>query len=315
MAIDPHVRRFLERLSVGAPRGGGSLTVQERRAALARLLSLGGEPPEVAHIGESTVHGPAGLVRLRTYTPVDVVTESLPALIYFHGGGLVAGSVDVYDGVARRLASASGCRLISVDYRLAPEARFPAAIEDACAASDWVLDHAADFGIDAERTGICADSAAAVLAVAVCRHRTAVGGPGLAAQVLLCPILDYRPQAIARRSYDQGDLLDRDTLEHDLAHYLHADVSPADPRVSPLQSGQFADLPPACIHIAECDPVRDDGSAYAEELRNAGVPARSRCHPGMIHLFYGLSAVIPYAAEAYRMIGADIRAVLGSANL
>lgn len=310
MTLDFHVQRFLERLSVSCPRNSGSLTVQERRAALDGLLSLGGVPPGLVRVEQRTIPGPGGALSLRTYTPFESSAETMPALIYFHGGGLVAGSTAAYDGVTRRLACASGCRMISVEYRLAPEARFPSALEDACAAVDWVLDHPADFGIDDERTAVCADSAAAALAVGACRYRADVAGPRLAAQVLLCPILDYRPDSIARRPYDQGDLLDRSTLEHDLVHYLNANSSPADPRVSPLLGVNFSDLPPACIHTAECDPVRTDGSAYADVLRNSGVSVRLRCHPGMIHLFYGLGAVIPYVAEAYKMIGADIRDML-----
>lgn len=310
MTLDPHVRRFLARLSLGEARSAGALTVPGRREALQRLLSLGGEPQPVGRVAECSVPGPDGALRLRTYTPLNAAAETPAALLYFHGGGFVAGSLETHDGVARALANASGCRVISVDYRLAPEARFPAAIEDACAACDWVFDHAADLGVERERLGVSGDSAGAALAVAACRHRLAGRGPRFAVQVLLCPILDYRPGTIARRPYDQGDLLDRGTLEHDVAHYLPPRTDPADPRVSPLRAQATADLPPACIHTAECDPVRDDGSAYAGQLQEAGVPTRYRCHAGMIHLFYGLGMVIPHATEAYQTIGADIRALL-----
>jgi acetyl esterase/lipase len=314
MVLDPQARRFLERLSVGAPRSAGAISVVERRAALCRFLSLGGDPPEVGGIDEYRIAGPGGILRLRCYTPLGPGAGKLPALIYFHGGGLVAGSLDAYETISCWLASASACRVISVDYRLAPEARFPAAIEDARAASDWVLDHAVELHIDAQRVGVCADSAGAALAVEVCRQRAFHRGLRLAAQVLLCPILDYRPQTTARRSYDQGDLLDQQTLEHDLAHYLEAHTDPSDPRISPLQAQQFAGFPPAIIHTAECDPVREDGDAYARALERSGVPVRYRCHAGMIHLFYGLKMVIPYAAELYRAIGADLRAVLGGSD-
>jgi acetyl esterase len=311
MTLDPHARRFLERLSIGAPRSAGALSVEERRAALARLLSLGGEPPEVSRVAAYDIPGPDGAMHLRAYDPLDASAARLPALVFFHGGGLVAGNLDTHDGIARSLANASGCRLLAVDYRLGPEAPFPAALQDASTATEWVIDHAAELGVDPDRLGVCGDSAGAALAVALCQQRAAGRGSGIALQVLLCPILDYRAETIARRPYDQGDLLDRMTLEHDVAHYLQAGSDPADPRVSPLEARRFADLPPACIHTAECDPVREDGSEYARKLHAAGVPVSYHCHAGMIHLFYGLGMVIPYVAEAYRTIGAEIRTALG----
>lgn len=311
MPLDSHARRFLERLAVSAPRSVGILTVSERRAALKQLLSLGGEPPEVERVEESLVPGETGSLRIRIYTPLAAAAATLPGLVYFHGGGLVAGSLDTHDGVARNLANAGNCRVISVDYRLAPEARFPAAVRDACVATKWVVERATDFGVDPDRVGVCGDSAGASLVVAVCANQRGNSSVHIALQVLLCPILDYRPQTIARRPYDQGDLLDRQTLEHDLMHYLPPDADPADPEVSPLQATSFIGLPPARIHTAEFDPVREDGSEYSNKLQQAGVSASYCCHAGMIHLFYGLGMVIPYVAEAYRTIGADIRAAFG----
>lgn len=313
LAPDPHVRRFLDRVALGASARVGSLAVDERRGALERLLTLGAQPPDVERVAECQSPGPAGPLRLKVCTPAGAGDAVLPALIYFHGGGLVAGSVEAYEGIARHLAHAGGCRVISVDYRLAPEARFPAALEDASAATEWVVGHAAQLGVDAHRLGVCGDSAGAALAAAVCQQRTRDGTGGIAGQVLLCPILDYRTETLSRHEFAGTDLLDRETLEHDRTHYL-GQADPADPRVSPLAAAHFEGLPPACIHTAECDPVREDGHTYAVVLEQAGVKTRYCCHAGMIHLFYGLGAVIPYAAEAYRRIGADIRAVLGGAS-
>lgn len=310
MTLDPHARRFLERLRASAPRRVEGLSVNERREALGRLLSLGGEPPEVDAVEEHSMPGPGGALPFRLYTPQGAAQEALPAIVYFHGGGLVAGSLDAYDGIARCLANASGFRVVAVGYRLAPEARFPAAINDASFASRWLLEHAAELGMDAGRIAVCGDSAGATLAIAACRSVSAATRSRFALQILLCPILDYRPQRTARRFYDHGDLLDRETLEHDLVHYVDDWTDPADPRVSPLQAEDFFGLPPACIHTAECDPVREDGSDYAGKLEQAGVAVSYRCHPGMIHLFYGLGMVIPYVAQAYQAIGADIRARL-----
>ena len=310
MSLDPYVQRFLQRLSVAAPRAIGSLTVAERRATLARLLSFAGEAPAAGRCEEREAPGPNGAVRLRIYTPIHAVDAALPGMIYFHGGGMVAGSLETHAPIARSLADATGCRVVSVDYRLAPEARFPAALQDACAAVHWVVRGSAQLGIDPARLGVCGDSAGAALTAAVCQIRAAAGDGGIAFQVLLCPILDYRAAADGRRAYSGADLLDRETLEHDLEHYLGPDCDPADPRISPLAAPSVAGLPPASIHTAEHDPLREDGELYAHRLGEAGVRTLYHCHPGMIHLFYGLGAVIPYAAQAYRRIGADTRALL-----
>ena len=310
MPLDPQVKRFLDRLAASTPRNAGTLTVAERRRSIERLAALGGEPEPVARIEKRSLPGPAGSLRIWVYTPAGASMGLLPGLVYFHGGGFVAGSLETHDGICRSLANASGCRLVSVDYRLGPEARFPAAVEDACAATRWVADHAAQLGIDARRLGVCGDSAGATLAAVVAQSLGANGQPRLALQFLLCPILDYRAETPSWQGFGSGHFLDRETLAHDLAHYLGEHADPGDPRISPLRTARLAGLPPACIHTAECDPLRDEGADYAGRLEKAGVTASYRCHSGMIHLFYALGAVIPYAAEAYRHMGTDIRALL-----
>jgi acetyl esterase/lipase len=246
---------------------------------------------------------------VRIYTPAGESPGRLPGLVYFHGGGLVAGTLDSYDGIARELAHASGCRLISVGYRLAPEAPFPAAVEDACAATAWIAAHTEDFAVDPERLCVAGDSAGATLAAAVCQ-RAAGSGLHLALQFLLCPILDHAGATPSRRAFDAGYLVDAATLAHDLRHYLGAAGDVHDPRVSPLRCAGLRGLPPTCIHTAEFDPLRDEGRDYAAALQGAGVTTLYRCHLGMIHLFYGMGVVIPYAAVAYREMGADIRSLL-----
>lgn len=311
MPVDPYVRRFLGTLSAGAARRTGDLTVEERRRSFSRLLTLGGEPPPIGSVEERQISGPAGALRIRLYRPGPEALGAIPGLVFFHGGGLVAGSLDTHDGICRALGAASGCAVLSVDYRLAPEARFPAALDDACAATRWVIAEASQLGIDPARLGVGGDSAGGTLAAAVCQALKAAGEPGIAWQVLLCPILDYRAQNASRREFAEGFLLDQGTLEHDLRHYLSASADADDPRISPLKAAELAGLPPASIHTAECDPLRDEGRLYADRLHAAGVPVRYCCHAGMIHLFYGLGAVIPSAAAAYRTIGADIRALYG----
>jgi acetyl esterase len=193
---------------------------------------------------------------------------------------------------------------------LAPEHPFPAAIEDGLAATAWVTAHAPELGLDPDHIGVCGDSAGATLAAVVCQSVAAGGQPRLACQLLLCPIMDYAEESDSRLSLAEGYLVDRATLEHDLRHYLPAGADRADPRVSPLRAPELRGLPPTCVHTAEFDPLRDEGAAYAARVRTAGVPSTYRCHPGMIHLFYGLGALIPYADTAFELMGADLRSLL-----
>jgi acetyl esterase len=311
MPLDPSAKRFLERLAKLNPPSVLSLTVAERRKALQDLLSFAGTAAPIGAVEELSLPGPAGPLGARLYTPVDAPQAQLPGLIYFHGGGLVAGTLDTHDAICRSLANASGCRLISVDYRLAPEHPFPAAVEDGCAAVRWIGAHAGELEIDSRRLGICGDSAGATLATVVCRQVLAGGEVRLAMQFLLCPIMDFCADTDSRRRYAEGYLLDRATLEHDLRHYLGPDADPADPRVSPLRARGLEALPPTCIHTAECDPLRDEARAYAQRAEREGIKTLYRCHSGMIHLFYGMGGILPHAADAYRAMGADIRSMLG----
>ena len=310
MPLDPRAKRFLDRLAALSPPSALSLTVSERRDGLRQLLSFCGPQEEVGNVETRSVPGPGGGLELRIYRPAGLAAEPLPALIYFHGGGLVAGSLDTHDPICRSLSNASGCMLFSVDYRLAPEHPFPAAVADGRQATAWIAAHTLELGIDAARIGICGDSAGATLAAVVCQAVAAHGETHLALQFLLCPILDFCATTDSRRDFAAGYLVDQATLEHDLRHYLGPDASPTDPRVSPLRSPDVSYLPPTCIHTAEFDPLRDEGAAYADRLREAGVKTTYRCHSGMIHLFYGMGALIPYAATAYGLMGADIRSML-----
>ncbi|MDB6013579.1 MAG: hypothetical protein JWL65_5829 [Gammaproteobacteria bacterium] len=319
MPLDPRAKRFLDRLAALRPPSVLSLTVSERRAGVSQLMGFSGPAEPIGSIAERTLPGPSGLpLTLRIYRPAsgrpatgELDGRAGPALIYFHGGGLVAGSLDTHDPVCRSLSNASGCMLLSVDYRLAPEYPFPAAIADGCHATEWVVRHADELGIDPARIGVCGDSAGATLAAVVCQEVAAGGRGRLALQFLLCPIMDFCASTDSRREYAAGYLVDQATLDHDLKYYLGADGDPMHPRVSPLRVADVADLPPTCIHTAEFDPLRDEGAAYAERLREAGVETTYRCHSGMIHLFYGMGGLIPYVATAYQQMGTDIRSMLG----
>jgi acetyl esterase/lipase len=234
-----------------------------------------------------------------------------PGFVFFHGGGMVAGSIETHDRIAAALAQASGCRLISVDYRLAPEHKFPAAVEDAIAATQFVLANAASLAIDPARLVVGGDSAGATLAAVVCQHALQNAWPDIAAQCLICPVLDFQETSPSREEFAENHSLDRITLQADLTDYLPKDADLADPRISPLRALHVAGLPPAIIHTAEYDPMRDEGNAYARKLLAAGVAVEHTCHEGMIHNFHAMAAVLPQARLVLSQIGEQIRRAVG----
>jgi acetyl esterase/lipase len=308
--LDPRVKRFLDALAAGKPPNALETTVEERRLGLTELMKLAGPPAAVGGIEDRTLRGPAGALGIRIYTPLDTGPPLRPGLIYFHGGGLVAGTVATHDPIGRALANSGACRVVSVDYRLAPEHPFPAALDDALAAVKHIGAHAAEFGIDGSRLGICGDSAGGTLAAATAQTVARTGSPRLALQLLICPILDYSRSTDSKRDLASGYLVDQATLDHDLLHYAPPGTDPADPRISPLRAEDVAGLPRTLIHTAEFDPLRDEGRDYFDRLARAHTDVSYTCHPGMIHLFYGLGAVIPYARTAFEQIGGEIRAAL-----
>ena len=306
MPLDPHAKRFLDMLAVAGSANPTETTIDERRQTFRNLMGFSGRLPEIGHIEARNLPGPGGPIAVRIYTPAIAETRPLPGLVYLHGGGLVAGSLDTHDGLCRTLANEIGCRLVSVDYRLAPEHRFPAGLLDGEAAARWVFEHADEVGIDRKRLGIGGDSAGATLAAVLCQMTREAKGPPIAFQLLLCPITDFVVDTPSRRAFDTR-LLDQATMARDLAWYLPPDHDPADPRVSPLCAADLCGLPPAFIHTGEYDPFRDEGRAYAERLEGDGVAVRYTCHPGMVHLFYGLAGVIPQARAVLQMVGAQLR--------
>jgi acetyl esterase len=311
MPLDPRVQRFLTVLAAGNPPDARKTSVAERRSGLTALMTLGRTNIAVARVENHELPGPDGDLSVRIYAPLEDTTL-LPGLVYFHGGGLVAGNLETHDAIARSLAVSGACRVLSVDYRLAPEHPYPCALQDSLAAVQYIVQHAAQFQLDPARVGVAGDSAGATLAAATCQAMAQTGAAPLALQLLICPILDYSRATASRLEFASGYLVDQATLDHDLMHYLPPGVDSSDPGVSPLLAPQVNGLPRTLIHTAEFDPLRDEGWNYFERLKRERIEVSYTCHPGMIHLFYGLGAVIPYARKAFEQIGAEIRSAFAN---
>ena len=312
MPLDPHVRRFLHALSAGGARDPSAASVAQRREAFRDLMAFAGTGARVARTEDGVLPGPAGKLRFRAYTPLGAAGGRLPGLVFFHGGGLIAGDLETHDALCRALCHETACRLIAVNYRLAPEHPFPAAVEDACAAMVWAGRHADQLGLDPGRIGIAGDSAGGTLAAVACQRAAATQQARPALQLLLCPILDWAGETPSRAALGEGYLVDRAMMREELAHYLPPGHDAAHPLVSPLRAAGLGGQPPAYIHTAEFDPLRDEGHAYAERLHASGVAVRHTCHAGMVHLFYALGAIVPYAPVALRQIGAEIRSAMAA---
>jgi acetyl esterase len=305
MALDRGAQRLLKMLAVTGQGAGALRTPAERRRGLESLAELFEESPvEPVEITDLALPGPASPLGARLYVPPKAARGGI---IYFHGGGWVAGSLATHDGVCRRLALGSGLRLLAVDYRLAPEHPFPAAHDDALAAVRWAAANSVALGFDPARLVVAGDSAGAGLAAAVAQSPDR---PPLALQLLICPILNLAEDSASRRVFADGYFLDPATMAADLADYCGPRANLRDPRLSPLLADRLDGLPPALIHTAEYDPFRDEGEAYARRVRDAGVVVRQTRHGGMIHYFYALPRAIPHGAEALAGIGAEIAAAL-----
>jgi acetyl esterase len=317
--LDLAAKRLLDTLAaVGGMADIAAMSPQQMREGFRRLAqAVDLKGVAVGKIEDGILPGPGGALPYRLYRPQQSPSQpsasgggGLPALVFFHGGGCVFGDIDTHDGLCRMLCAESGCAVISVGYRQAPEHRFPAAVEDSYAATQWVADHATALGLDPHRIAVGGDSAGGGLAAVVCQTAAASHGPRLALQVLFCPVMDMRAETRSRRDFAEGYFLDQATIDWMLRHYCPPGVDPADPRLSPLRASRFAGLPPAHVHTAEFDPLRDEGEAYAQLLRQAGVPARYTCHAGMIHHFYAMAGAIPAARVALKAAGTAMKEAL-----
>jgi acetyl esterase len=265
-----------------------------------RLVATAPRPPlpviEVAEVTDRTIPGPAGPIPVRIFRPR--LSDVLPVVVYFHGGGFVIGDLDTYDRGCRALCIGADAIVVSVDYRLAPEHPFPAAVEDADASRQWVREHAAELGADQERMAVAGDSAGGTLAAVTAAHSRVESGPALLAQLLIYPGVQMRADTSSRAEFAApGYFLHKATMEFFEASYL-IEADPAHPDASPLLAPDLAGLPPTHLVLPECDPLHDEGQAYAARLAAAGVPTVTAEYAGMFHGFFNLGHVLPEAADA-----------------
>ena len=309
MAIHPQAQTFLDALAqLGGPKTS-ELSPEEARAAYRALHSMiAGE--EIERVDDRLVPVPDGHdIPVRVYTPAAAVGTDHGVLLWFHGGGWVIGDLDTADPTCRALANRAGAVVVSVDYRLAPEHRAPAALDDCLAALTWTVENAELLGVDASKVAVGGDSAGGNLAALLCQRVRDEFGPDIDFQLLVYPATDLTLSHPSVDENGEGYFLTKDTMEWFVDHYL-GDQDPQDPAVSPLLAADLSGLPKAMVITAELDPLRDEGEAYATRLQEAGVPTELVRFAGQIHLFLVLTGMLDDATTGLDAAGAALRTAL-----
>ena len=295
--LHPQIEAVLRAMADAKLRRFEDMTPVQARAqfdAVAHANKAGRAP--VSSITNTSIRGSESTIEVRVYRPNALAP--LPAIVYFHGGGHVVGSLDSHDLTARNLCSGAEAVVISVDYRLAPETKFPAVVIDAFDALLWVVGYAEELGVDPERIGVAGDSAGANLAAVISIMARDAGRPRICLQSLVYPVIDYSMQDESYARYADGfGVLTKSAMEWFRNHYLRTPADTKDWHASPIKVASLAGVAPAIIIAAQCDVVRDEGERYANVLREAGVPVERREYPGMIHGFFGMTLAVDDAAN------------------
>jgi acetyl esterase len=304
MPLDPIAKAIIDQMSAM-----NAIPLSQMSAAAYRAMNNAvPRPPSMislAEITDSTIPGPGGDLPVRIYK--SSLAANQPGVVFFHGGGFVICGLDSHDGLCRALSKAVGCTVVSVDYRLAPEAKFPAAVEDSYAATVWVAKNAAALGIDANRIAVAGDSAGANLATVAAALVRERGGPKLVHQLLVYPVADLTCATESYNLFSKDYFLTKEMMVWFRDHYLPHGHDPADPLASPLHMKNVADLPPATVITAEYDPLRDEGEAYANRLKKAGVAVDVKRYDGVFHGFFSMGGVLPQADKALAFATEQLR--------
>ncbi|HEY8607729.1 MAG TPA: alpha/beta hydrolase [Noviherbaspirillum sp.] len=305
--LHPQARALLDFIEQrGVPATHTLSPVDARNFYRERRFFTQPDPQDVAEVRDLQADGPHGAIPLRMYRPFGTAARILPALVYFHGGGWVIGDLDTHDTLCRELANRSGCAVIAVDYRMGPEHRFPAAVDDCLAATRWVHGQAAVLGLDAARLAVGGDSAGGNLAAVVAIAARDSGNLPLAFQLLIYPATDARRIAPSHTSNGEGYLLTRDTIRYFHDHYIADPAQDLDWRASPLLHPDLSRLPPSLVLTAGFDPLRDEGAEYAQALTRAGSKASYVCFDRQIHGFITMGKVLDEAQTAVAMCAAEL---------
>ena len=308
MPLTPEIEALLKAGAEAGIRPAEELSVADAREQI-RAVCLSRDPgPKVDDVENRTIPGPSGEIPVRIYYPDG--QAPFPVLVYFHGSGFVIADLDTHDNICRELTNLSGCAVVSVDYRLAPENPYPAAPEDAYAATQWVSENGNELNVDGTRLITVGDSAGGNLATVVALMALDRGGPNIIGQILIYPITDYNFDRPSYRENASGYGLGLATMHWYWGHYLTSESDGADIYVSPIRTPDLSGLPPAHVVTAEYDPLRDEGEAYAEALRAANVSTTSMRYDGVIHGFAGMLGQVPEAREAITGCAKAIKSML-----
>ena len=286
-----------------------TLSPEQAREAMLSVVRAGPKGEEVSQIKDRTIPGPGGNIPVRIYRPESVT--SLPVLVYFHGGGWVIGDIETHDGICRSLANAAGMCIVSVDYRLAPEAHFPAAADDCFAATQWVQKNADNFGGDPERIAVGGDSAGGNLATVVCLMAADKGVAIPKAQVLVYPATQHDFGTASYQENGGGELgLSEASMRWFWNHYLATPADGDNVYASPMRCQDMSGLPPALVITAEYDPLRDEAHDYADRLTQAGIRVERTLYLGVVHGFLGQAALVPEGPQAIEEIAIFLKNTL-----
>ena len=309
MPLEPQTKAMLDAMKAAdASLDFGPMSAVEARRTMESSPVARGAAEPVAKVEDRLIPGPGGQLAVRIYTPD--APPPLPAIVYFHGGGWVLGNLDGSDAQCRALTNAARCVTVSVDYRLAPEAKFPAPAEDCYAAALWMADNAASLGCDPKRIAVAGTSAGANLAAVVPLMAKDRGRPAIAFQVLVYPITDGAMNTRSYRENAEGYFLTAASMAWFWEQYINDDEDRVHPYAAPIKATDLSGLPPALVNTAEFDPLRDEGEAYAERLRAAGVPVTCTRYDGTIHSFVSMSAILDVGKQAFEQIVAALKDTL-----
>lgn len=303
--LDPRLQ-FLAAAARRRPQLSTMSPTEARRAQAETLAPLAGDPEPGVRTESASIDGPRGPIAVRIYRP-DAQDPQAPVMVWAHFGGGVLGDLETADPFCRILARIARAAVVSVDYRLAPEHRFPAGLEDVLAAFRWVRANAESLGAPAGRAAIGGDSIGGAFAAAIAQELKRAGEPQPALQVLVYPCVDVACESASMTTYAQSYPLDRSLMNWLMGHYMGPGADPADPRLSPLAAEDFRGLAPAVVITAGFDPLSDQGYAYAAKLRAAGVPVAYRCYDRLTHGFTAFTGAVPCADVACREIAGLVR--------